>query len=51
MKDSGCDVPEYMLSLKKTSKRDRRKLEQTALDRKPISTTPSYAKYKNNKLK
>uniref|UniRef100_A0A1B6CLU8 Probable ATP-dependent RNA helicase DDX52 n=1 Tax=Clastoptera arizonana TaxID=38151 RepID=A0A1B6CLU8_9HEMI len=51
MRDSGCEVPEYMLNLKKTSKREKRKLEHTAPNRKPISTTPSYTKFKNNKLK
>uniref|UniRef100_A0A1B6MTW2 Probable ATP-dependent RNA helicase DDX52 n=1 Tax=Graphocephala atropunctata TaxID=36148 RepID=A0A1B6MTW2_9HEMI len=51
MKDSGCEVPEYILTLKKTSKRERRKLEQRAPERKPISTLPSYVKYRKNRLK
>ena len=46
MRDSGCKVPEYMLALKKTSKRERRKLEKTAPERKSISTTPFYLKRK-----
>ncbi|XP_054262312.1 probable ATP-dependent RNA helicase DDX52 [Macrosteles quadrilineatus] len=51
MKDSGCEVPEYMLALKKVSKRAKRKLEQRAPERKPISTMPSYVKYRANRLK
>ncbi|KAG8251942.1 DEAD (Asp-Glu-Ala-Asp) box polypeptide 52 [Homalodisca vitripennis] len=51
MKESGCEVPEYIMNMKKTSKRERRKMEQRAPQRKSISTQPSYAKFKNNRLK
>lgn len=52
MRDSGCKVPDYMLSLKKTSKKERRKLEKTAPERKSISTTPFHLKRKaTNKFK
>ncbi|KAF6201603.1 hypothetical protein GE061_003995 [Apolygus lucorum] len=53
MKDSGCPVPEYMLSLKKTSKRDRLKMENTVPDREDISTgAPKLKRFKTNqKLK
>lgn len=30
MKNSGCQVPEYMLTMKKASKRTQRRLEKTA---------------------
>uniref|UniRef100_A0A1B6FC57 Probable ATP-dependent RNA helicase DDX52 n=1 Tax=Cuerna arida TaxID=1464854 RepID=A0A1B6FC57_9HEMI len=51
MKESGCEVPEYIMNMKKTSKRERRKMEQRAPKRKSISTQPSYVKFKNNRLK
>uniref|UniRef100_A0A146MG33 Probable ATP-dependent RNA helicase DDX52 n=1 Tax=Lygus hesperus TaxID=30085 RepID=A0A146MG33_LYGHE len=50
MKDSGCPVPEYMLSLKKTSKRDRLKMENTVPNREDISTeAPKLKRFKSNK--
>lgn len=36
MKNSGCNVPEYMLTMKKASKRTRRKLEKTVPNREDI---------------
>jgi len=51
MKESGCPVPDYMLSLKKMKKAQRKKLERSAPDRKPITTQITYEKFKRNKLK
>lgn len=50
MKDSGCPVPEYMLSLKKTSKRDRLKMEGSVPEREDISTAPKVKRFKKKKL-
>ena len=46
MKNAGCEVPEYMLSMKKSNKRDKKKLENKAPHRESISTTPIYEKEK-----
>ncbi|XP_067015407.2 probable ATP-dependent RNA helicase DDX52 isoform X2 [Anabrus simplex] len=51
VRDSGCDVPEYLLTLKKASKRARRKLESKAPTRDSISTIPAYEKHRKEKLK
>ncbi|KNE65011.1 hypothetical protein AMAG_10677 [Allomyces macrogynus ATCC 38327] len=48
MKESGCDVPEWMLSLKKASQNDRKKLKKSAPKRATISTM---SKYDVNKVK
>lgn len=48
LRASGCDVPNYMLDMKKYSKKQRRKLERTAPVRERISTVPTY---KRRKLK
>lgn len=49
MKNSGCEVPEYMLAMKKLTKRDRRKMEKTAPEREPISTALGFKKKKKLK--
>lgn len=53
MRESGCDVPDYMLAMKKHSKKKRRKLERTASTREKISTIPAFkrARSKENKSK
>ncbi|KNE54112.1 hypothetical protein AMAG_00115 [Allomyces macrogynus ATCC 38327] len=48
MKESGCDVPEWMLSLKKASQNERKKLKKSAPKRATISTM---SKYDANKVK
>ncbi|KAI8505214.1 DEAD (Asp-Glu-Ala-Asp) box polypeptide 52 [Branchiostoma belcheri] len=40
MREAGCEVPEYMLELKKAKRKERRFLEKRAPKRKSISTTP-----------
>ncbi|XP_049767383.1 probable ATP-dependent RNA helicase DDX52 isoform X5 [Schistocerca cancellata] len=50
VQDSGCEVPEYLLKLKKSSKRDRRKLEKKAPQRERISTVPLCDIEKQKKL-
>lgn len=44
MRASGCDVPEYMLAMKKHSKKERRKQEREAPKRESISTIPKFKK-------
>jgi len=46
MRASGCDVPDYMLAMKKHSKKERRKLERTAPAREKILTVPTYKRHK-----
>ncbi|XP_072749178.1 probable ATP-dependent RNA helicase DDX52 [Anoplolepis gracilipes] len=46
MRASGCDVPDYMLAMKKHSKKERRKLERTAPTRERILTVPTFKKRK-----
>ncbi|KAJ3383466.1 RNA-dependent ATPase rok1 [Entophlyctis sp. JEL0112] len=46
MKDSGCDVPEWMLNLKNPNKKERKKLRKQALERGTISTMTKYDKKK-----
>lgn len=48
MRASGCDVPDYMLAMKKHSKKERRKLERTAPTRERILTIPMYKQRKRN---
>lgn len=42
MRASGCHVPDYMLAMKKHSKKERRKLERTVPIRERILTVPTY---------
>ncbi|XP_043282729.1 probable ATP-dependent RNA helicase DDX52 [Venturia canescens] len=49
MRASGCQVPEYMLAMKKHSKRDRKKLERETPKRAPISTLPKFKRRKPNR--
>ncbi|KAJ8679555.1 hypothetical protein QAD02_015342 [Eretmocerus hayati] len=42
MRSSGCDVPEYMLTMKRLSKKERRKKERQAPKRDSISTIPKF---------
>lgn len=46
MRASGCHVPDYMLAMKKHSKKERRKLERTAPTRERILTVPTYKQRK-----
>ncbi|EFN79685.1 Probable ATP-dependent RNA helicase DDX52, partial [Harpegnathos saltator] len=43
---SGCHVPDYMLAMKKHSKKERRKLERTASTREKILTVSTYKRHK-----
>ncbi|KAK2582577.1 hypothetical protein KPH14_004865 [Odynerus spinipes] len=51
MRASGCDVPEYMLAMKKHSKKKRRELERTAPVRDTILTIPKYKPHDSLKSK
>ncbi|XP_029030362.1 probable ATP-dependent RNA helicase DDX52 [Betta splendens] len=42
IKQAGCPVPEYMVDLKKTRSKDKRKLEKKPPKRNSICTTPRY---------
>lgn len=50
LRNSGCKVPEYMLTIKKQSKKFRRKLEKTVLKRADIAVKnpKKMMKKKNN---
>ncbi|KZC04724.1 putative ATP-dependent RNA helicase DDX52 [Dufourea novaeangliae] len=47
MRESGCNVPDYMLSMKKHTKREKRKLEHSAPPREKISTIPKFKRIYN----
>lgn len=51
MKDSGCEVPEYMLKLKRTHKTVKKKMERTELPRHQVNTTPVYEKIQVDKIR
>ncbi|KAJ8915768.1 hypothetical protein NQ315_004580 [Exocentrus adspersus] len=53
IKQSGCEVPSYMLSLRKTPKKERKRLEKSAPKRDEIVTKPIYErrKWKRRKQK
>jgi ATP-dependent RNA helicase DDX52/ROK1 len=46
MRESGCEVPEWMLRLPKPRRLERKLLEKQPVHRRPIDTTPSYDKKK-----
>lgn len=50
MKDSGCEVPEYMLEMKKVTKKVRKERENRAPERESISTVPKREKQKQENL-
>merc|ERR1712025_597327 len=49
MRNSGCEVPEYMLHLKKPSRDDKKKLAERAPKRDGISTVSKYEKDERKK--
>ncbi|XP_076649186.1 DExD-box helicase 52 [Halictus rubicundus] len=49
MRESGCNVPDYMLAMKKHTKKERRKLEREAPTREKISTLPRFKRKHNNR--
>lgn len=49
MRDSGCEVPDYMLSMKKHNKKEKRELERRAPQRDTISTIPAYEDLRKEK--
>ncbi|KAJ1940508.1 RNA-dependent ATPase rok1, partial [Linderina macrospora] len=49
MRQSGCEVPEWMLEMHNPSNNDRKKLKKRPVERKDISTKPNYAKKRNQK--
>lgn len=51
MQNSGCKVPEYMLTMKKASKRTRRQLEKTVPKREDIRVKGPNDIRKKNKAK
>ncbi|XP_014285861.1 probable ATP-dependent RNA helicase DDX52 [Halyomorpha halys] len=46
MKESGCDVPSYMLKLKKLKKSEKSKLKKDIVKRAPITTSVRFKKRK-----
>uniref|UniRef100_A0A8D9A209 Probable ATP-dependent RNA helicase DDX52 n=1 Tax=Cacopsylla melanoneura TaxID=428564 RepID=A0A8D9A209_9HEMI len=51
MKDSGCEVPDYMLKLKRTHKTVKKKLEKQEIARDQVNTTPLWEKLERDKIK
>ncbi|KAJ8946078.1 hypothetical protein NQ314_008978 [Rhamnusium bicolor] len=49
LKESGCEVPPYMLTMKKNPKKERKQLEKSAPKRDDITTTPWYERLKRGK--
>lgn len=50
MKESGCDIPEWMLKLKTANHNQKRQLRK-GIDRDQIDSTSKYDKYKDKKKK
>ncbi|KAI8643981.1 P-loop containing nucleoside triphosphate hydrolase protein [Parasitella parasitica] len=50
MKDSGCEIPEWMLNIKKMTSNQKQKMRK-GLDRDHVDTTSKYDKYNQNKKK
>jgi ATP-dependent RNA helicase DDX52/ROK1 len=50
MKESGCDVPDWMLNIKNMNHNQKQKMRQ-GLNRDHIDTTSKYDKYSQNKKK
>ncbi|CEP17983.1 hypothetical protein [Parasitella parasitica] len=48
MKNSGCEIPEWMLNIKKMTSNQKQKMRK-GLDRGHVDTTSKYDKYKQNK--
>ncbi|KAJ2356887.1 RNA-dependent ATPase rok1 [Coemansia erecta] len=42
MRESGCEVPEWMVKLKNPQKKDKKKLKKAPIEREAISTVPKY---------
>nr|CAG4643980.1 EOG090X06T3 [Lepidurus arcticus] len=51
MRDSGCEVPDYMLQMRKANKRQKKELAQHAPKRQRISTEPLHDVKKRQKLR
>ncbi|KAJ3285141.1 RNA-dependent ATPase rok1, partial [Blyttiomyces sp. JEL0837] len=51
MKESGCDVPAWMLDLKNPNKKERKKLKKKAIERETIKTMSKYDAKKMDKKK
>ncbi len=51
MKTSGCDVPEWMLQMKKISRKDKKHLAAHAPHRESVSTVATIDKFKGNRNK
>jgi len=49
MRNSGCEVPDYMLGMKRASRDERKKLAAKAPKREGISTVSKYEKEQNKK--
>ncbi|KAJ2004849.1 RNA-dependent ATPase rok1 [Coemansia thaxteri] len=50
MRESGCDIPEWMLQLRKPSQDDKKKLKKNPVERDAIITVPKYdLKRRNHK--
>lgn len=44
IKDSGSEVPDWMLAVKGANRKERRRLARTAIERRDIAPTPSFVR-------
>jgi ATP-dependent RNA helicase DDX52/ROK1 len=49
MKQSGCDVPDWMLALKKPTKQQKKNLKQRPVERDQIKTISAYDEKKQKR--
>jgi len=49
MKQSGCEVPEWMNNLPKLSKRDKQRIKQKTIKRKPVDAESNRFKSRKGK--
>ncbi|XP_078042091.1 DExD-box helicase 52 [Augochlora pura] len=50
MRESGCNVPDYMLAMRKHTKKEKRKLERKAPPREKISTKPTFKRIHKDRI-
>ena len=49
LRASGCEVPEYMLEINKPNKSEKKKLDQSTVEREKILTVPKLQKHRPRK--
>lgn len=51
IKEAGCEVPDYMLSIKKLGKDERKKMKASEVERESLRTTPASTLLKSSKAR